>query len=79
MSNRKSVTIITENSEERQLIHCGICEYFEKIENGIDYCHFCKNTQTEILPNRVHVPEIRITRMNKRIKELFGGPIYTQC
>lgn len=72
--NRLGVTIIESDGKERQLITCNVCEYY-----GLAYyCEFCKSPRNENLPTRIHVPEIKITWMNKKIMEKWGKPIYTQ-
>ncbi len=64
--------IITSEGKERQLITCNVCEY----ANNVTACNFCKTPNSFNLPSRINVPEITITRMNNKIKSLFGGHIY---
>jgi len=64
--------IITTDGIERQLITCNVCER----ANNVTMCNFCRQSYNFNIPNRIYVPEITITHMNKRIKQLFGGPIY---
>jgi len=64
--------IMTIDGKERQIITCNVCEY----TNNVSMCNFCNQSHNFNLPRRIYVPEIIITRMNNRIKKLFGGPIY---
>lgn len=55
-------------------IACNACDY-----SGQDYfCNLCRTPRSTGLPDRIQVPAIKITRMNRWVMERYGAPMDAQ-